>query len=40
MTLGEDDPFCRHLEKLIDHMKRTAEDVDTFLEKSKVLEDF
>jgi len=25
---------------LIDHMKRTAEDVDTFLEKSKVLEDF
>ncbi|MCW8800908.1 MAG: hypothetical protein OQK71_08295 [Desulfobacter sp.] len=40
VTLGEDDPFCRHLEKLIDHMKRTAEDVDAFLEKSKVLEDF
>ena len=40
LTLGEDDPFCRHLEKLIDHMKRTAEDVDAFLEKSKILEDF
>ena len=40
MTLGEDDPFCRHLEKLIDHMRRTAEDVDAFLEKSKVIEDF
>ncbi|WP_035236958.1 hypothetical protein [Desulfobacter vibrioformis] len=40
MALGEDDPFCRHLEKLIDHMKRTAGDVDAFLEKSKVLEDF
>ncbi|PIE63173.1 MAG: hypothetical protein CSA25_01580 [Desulfobacter postgatei] len=40
VTLGEDDPFCRHLENLIDHMKRTAEDVNAFLEKSKVLQDF
>ncbi len=39
-TLGADDPFCRHLEKLLETIKKTAGDVDAFLDKSKVLEDF
>ncbi|HCY84884.1 MAG TPA: hypothetical protein DHV36_07085 [Desulfobacteraceae bacterium] len=39
-TLGGDDPFCRRLEKAMIAMNKTQEDVDDFLEKSKVLEDF
>ena len=39
-TLGGDDPFCRRLEKTMIAINRTQEDVDDFLEKSKVLEDF
>ncbi|WDP89438.1 MAG: hypothetical protein HUN04_06760 [Desulfobacter sp.] len=39
-TLGADDPFCRRLEKVVDAMGKTRRDVDEFLEKSKVLEDF
>ena len=38
--LGPDDPFCRRLEKVIATMEKTRREVDEFLEKSKVLEDF
>ncbi|MEH0022721.1 MAG: hypothetical protein V6Z89_23935 [Desulfobacter sp.] len=38
--LGADDPFCRRLEKVVVAMEKTRQDVDAFLEKSKVLEDF
>lgn len=38
--LGPDDPFCRRLEKVIITMKKTDREIDDFLEKSKVLEDF
>lgn len=39
-VLGGDDPFCRRLEKTMMTMNKTQEDVDEFLEKSRVLEDF
>ncbi len=39
-VLGEDDPFCRRMEKAVDTMKKTVQEVDDFLQKSKVLEDF
>ena len=38
--LGPDDPFCRRLEKVVETMRKTHQEVDEFLEKSKVLEDF
>jgi len=38
--LGADDPFCRRLERVVITMEKTKQDVDAFLEKSKVLEDF
>lgn len=38
--LGEDDPFCRHFEKAVVMAKKTTHEVDEFLEKSKVLEEF
>ncbi|MDD9301067.1 MAG: hypothetical protein HUK40_01490 [Desulfobacter sp.] len=38
--LGADDPFCRRLEKVVETMEKTQQEVQDFLEKSKVLEDF
>jgi hypothetical protein len=38
--LGEDDPFCRQFEKAVVMARKTTQEVDAFLEKSKVLEDF
>ncbi|OQY50999.1 MAG: hypothetical protein B6230_05535 [Desulfobacteraceae bacterium 4572_89] len=38
--LGQEDPFCRRVEKAIDMARRTTREVNEFLEKSKVLEDF
>lgn len=39
-TLGADDPFCRRLEKVMVTTRKTHSEVDDFLKKSKVLEDF
>lgn len=39
-TLGPDDPFCLQLEKAALILERTQQEVDDFLEKSKVIEDF
>lgn len=39
-ALGKDDPFCRRLERSVAADVRTAGEIDEFLEKSKVLEDF
>ncbi|WP_022664400.1 hypothetical protein [Desulfospira joergensenii] len=38
--LGRDDPFCRKMEKSILTSRKTLEEINIFLEKSKVLEDF
>ena len=38
--LGEDDPFCRRIEKALLACRKTEEDIHDFLEKSKVLEGF
>ena len=38
--LGVDDPFCLRLEKSVAMARKTTMDVNEFLEKSKVLEDF
>ena len=38
--LGQEDPFCRRFEKAIAMARRTTQEVNEFLEKSKVLEDF
>lgn len=38
--LGEDDPFCRRVEKALLACRKTEEDINDFLEKSKVLEGF
>ncbi len=39
-ALGEDDPFCRRIEKAVLACQKTEEDIHDFLEKSKVLEGF
>ncbi len=39
-NLGKDDPFCRHLGKAVMAARKTAEDLQAFLNKSRVLEDF
>ena len=39
-VLGEDDPFCRRIEKALLACRKTEEDINEFLEKSKVLEGF
>lgn len=39
-TLGADDPFCRQMEKAVLALDRTRQEVEAFLEKSQVLEDF
>ncbi len=38
--LGVDDPFCRHFEKTVAMARKTTREVNEFLEKSKILEDF
>ena len=38
--LGKDDPFCQRFEKAVAMARKTTQEVDEFLEKSKVLEDF
>ncbi|MBU0971650.1 MAG: hypothetical protein KKC20_13430 [Proteobacteria bacterium] len=38
--LGKDDPFCQRFEKSVAMARKTTQEVDEFLEKSKVLEDF
>lgn len=38
--LGKHDPFCRRLEKAVSACERTKIDLDEYIEKSKVLEDF
>jgi len=38
--LGPDDPFCLQMQKAVLALDRTLQDVDDFLEKSSVLEDF
>lgn len=38
--LGKDDPFCRRIEKAMLFCQKTQADLDEFIEKSKVLEDF
>ncbi len=38
--LGKDDPFSRHLGKAVLAARKTAEDLQAFLNKSRVLEDF
>lgn len=39
-VLGETDPFCRRLERGILACRRAQAELDDFIEKSKVLEDF
>lgn len=38
--LGQNDPFCRRMEKAVLACDRTNEDLSDFLEKSKILEEF
>lgn len=38
--LGPEDPFCLQMEKAVLALDRTRQDVEDFLEKSSVLEDF
>lgn len=39
-NLGKDDPFCRHLGKAVQASRKTTEDLQAFLSKSRILEDF
>lgn len=39
-TLGKTDPFCRRLEKAMVACEKSQIELDEFIEKSKVLEDF
>lgn len=39
-TLGEDDPFCRNLERAMNAMSRTRSDLEAFIEKSSVIEEY
>ena len=38
--LGPDDPFCLQMQKAVLALEKTRQDVDEFLEKSSVLDDF
>lgn len=38
--LGQEDPFCRRMEKIIAGTRKGRREIAEFLEKSKVLEDF
>lgn len=38
--LGEEDPFCRRLEKAVAMARKSIQEIDEFLEKSKILERF
>ena len=39
-VLGPEDPFCRSIEKAVFHCEKIEEEINTFIEKSKVLEEF
>jgi hypothetical protein len=39
-VLGVDDPFCQRFEKAVIMARKTTQEVNEFLEKSKVLENF
>ncbi len=39
-TLGEDDPFCSKLRMALGAYQKSKHDIDQFIEKSKILEDF
>ncbi len=39
-TLGKEDPFCRHLAKAVQAARKTADDLQSLMEKSRILEDF
>ncbi|OGR46217.1 MAG: hypothetical protein A3J80_13375 [Desulfobacula sp. RIFOXYB2_FULL_45_6] len=39
-ALGKDDPFCRRFERALLACQKTEEDINDFIEKSKVLEGF
>ncbi len=38
--LGPDDPFCKSLEKTVLAGRKTAAEIDAFIDKSKVIEEF
>lgn len=38
--LGKDDPFCRSLEKAIISCQKIEDEIDAFIEKSRVIEEF
>jgi hypothetical protein len=38
--LGENDPFCRRMEKAVFACQKTQEDLSDFIKKSEILEDF
>lgn len=38
--LGPDDPFCQSIEKAVFNCAKTQEEIDIFIEKSRVIEDF
>ena len=38
--LGENDPFCKRMEKAVFACRKTQEDLSDFIEKSKILEEF
>ncbi len=39
-TLGENDPFCHHLKAAMTAFQKNKKEMDQFIEKSKILEDF
>ncbi len=39
-ALGEDDPFCRNLEKSMTAMAKARGELDTFIEKSSIIEGY
>ncbi len=38
--LGRDDPFCRSIEKAVFSCQKTEDEIQIFIEKSKVIEEF
>jgi hypothetical protein len=40
MRLGKDDPFCQSLKKAIISNSKAQEEIEQFIEKSRVIEDF
>ena len=39
-VLGEDDPFCRRVERVQDISRRTREELGAFMEKSRLIENY